>query len=67
MQALRSDVDAIQERLGEQENATEAQAELIMQLTRSNAILVRWLLYLTIGISLSGMVATAGVLLAVLI
>ena len=66
IQVLRSALNDIQGRLEMQEDATEAQAELIVQLTRHNAILGRWLLFTVIGLVLSIGVAIAALSLTML-
>ena len=63
---LRTEMERLQQRLETQEENTEAQAELIVQLTRHNATLVRWLLYMAIGLALSSGVAIAALLLTLL-
>ena len=66
IQVLRSALNDVQERLDAQEEATESQAELIVQLTRNNAILGRWLLFTAIGLVLSSGIAIAALVLAML-
>ena len=66
IRALRTAVDEIEERLETQEAVTESQAELIVQLTRNNAVLGRWLLLMSVGLALSGGLAIAALLLTFL-
>lgn len=67
MRVLRTEVEYLQQRLETQEANAEAQADLIVQLTRHNADLVRWLLFMAIGLALSSGVAVAALLLALLV
>ena len=67
IQVLRAQVEQLQERLDTQEENAEAQAELIVQLARHNASLVRWLLLMAIGLALSSGVAIAALILAFLV
>ncbi len=66
MPTLRTAITDIQERLDAQEANAESQAELIVQLTNHNAALVRWLPILVIVSVISGGVAIAALLLAIL-
>ena len=66
IRALRTAVDEIEERLETQEAVTESQAELIVQLTKNNAVLGRWLLLMSVGLALSGGLAIAALLLTFL-
>ena len=63
---LRTAVEDIQQRLETQEASTESQAELIVQLTRHNAALARWLFYMGMGLALSSGVAVAALILTLL-
>ena len=65
--ALRAQVEYLQERAETQEENAEAQAELIVQLTKHNANLVRWLFYIAVGMALSGGIAIAALILALVI
>ena len=67
IQALRAQVEQLQERLDTQEESAEAQAELIVQLAKHNASLVRWLLLMAIGLALSSGVAIAALILTFLV
>ena len=66
IQALQAQVEHLHQRLEVQESNTEAQAELIVQLTRHNASLVRWLIYIVVGLALSGGVAIVALILTLL-
>ena len=66
IQELRTDVENIQQRLEVQEASTEAQVEIIVQLTRHNAVLARWLLFMAIAFALTSGVAIAALLLTLL-
>ena len=66
IQELRAAVEDIQQRLETQESSTESQAELLLQLTKHHAVLVRWLIFTAIGLALTSGAAIAALLLALL-
>ena len=64
--ALRADVTELQERLDTLEDNNEAQAELITQMTRHEAGLLRWLIVLAFTSVVTGVIAIAAIVVAVL-
>ena len=63
---LRTAVEDIEKRLETQEAATESQAEIIVQLTKHNAVLGRWLLLVSVGMALSTGIGLTGLLLTLM-
>ena len=63
---LRADVTELQERLDTLEDNNEAQAELITQMTRHAAGLLRWLIVLALTSLVAGIIAIAAIVVAVL-
>ena len=63
---LRADVTELQERLDTLEGNDEAQAELIAQMTRHEAALLRWLMVLGLTSVVTGAVAITALIVAVL-
>lgn len=66
LQGLQERVANLEERADALEGSLESQADLIVELTKHNATLMRWILALTVFSVLSGGTAIAALLLAVL-
>ena len=64
--ALREDLTELQKHLDMLENNDKAQADLIAQMTRHQAALTRWLIMLTLTSVVTGIVAIAALVVAVL-
>ena len=66
IQALSTAITNIAERIEALEDTSESQADLVVMLSKHNAILARWLLILGIVATISAGVATAALILVIL-
>lgn len=64
--ALRGDLVKLEERVDSLEGRSEVQAELIAQMTRHDAALLRWLIVLTLVLFVTVAVAAVAIVFAIL-